>query len=59
MLVFRRWICKEHPEVDKAIGPILHSYDLDKYESMASIVVLFDEAVRVFFRLCLFLVLLV
>ena len=48
MLVFQRWICKEHPEVDSAVEPLLHSYDLDKCESMASIVVAYNKAVRVF-----------
>ena len=51
MLVFQRWICKEHPEVERAVGPLLHSYDLDKYESMANIVVAYNRAVRVFPRL--------
>ena len=35
-------------EVDRAVEPLLHSYDLDNYESMTSIVVAYNNAVKVF-----------
>ena len=41
-----RWVCEDHPEVHTAVGHLLHSYDRNKYESMARVVDVYNTAVR-------------
>ena len=41
-----RWICEDHPEVQTAVGHLLHSYDRNKYESMARVVDAYNTSVR-------------
>ena len=41
-----RWVCEDHPELQMAVGHLLHSYDRDEYESMARVVDAYNKAVR-------------
>jgi len=41
-----RWVCEDHPEVHTAVGHLLHSYDRNKYESMARVVDVYNTAVK-------------
>ena len=44
--IYNRWICEDHPEVQTAVGHLLHSYDRNKYESMARVVDAYNTSVR-------------
>ena len=46
MLCLKRWVCEEHPEVQTALGGLVHNYDRDDYESMAGVVDVYNKAVR-------------
>ena len=46
MLCLKRWVCEEHPEVQTAVGGLVHNYDRDDYESMAGVVDVYNKAVR-------------
>ena len=46
MRCFTRWVCEDHPELQMVVGDLLHSYDRDKYESMAKVVDAYNKAVR-------------
>ena len=43
---YNRWVCEDHPEVQTAVGHLLHSYDRNKYESMARVVDTYNTSVR-------------
>ena len=47
MFFHNRWVCEDHPEVQTAVGHLLHSYDRNKYESMARVVDAYNTSVSV------------
>ena len=50
MYFHNRWVCEDHPEVQTAVGHLLHSYDRNKYESMARVVDAYNTSVSLKFH---------
>ena len=50
MFFHNRWVCEDHPEVQTAVGHLLHSYDRNKYESMARVVDAYNTSVSLKFH---------
>merc|ERR1719509_689597 len=41
-----RWVCEDHPEVNTAVGHLLHNYDRNQFESMARVVETYNDSVK-------------